>query len=540
MKKTYFWLLLILVLGAALRFYQLGSVPHGVTQDEMGYIFNSYSIAKTGKNLLGQPYPFLTYLYGNGFPFMPVTTYLSVLVFKIMPLSAFAGRFINALFGTSSIVLIYFLAKYLLKKESIALLAAASLAVMPWQIFWSRTAYDILVAEFFYLAAVTAFLIETNKKRLPLISVACFLLAMFSYRGMTPISLPLILLLFWYGAYILKLKAKVIGIFILGSIVTVSFFAFTAFANKSRGFISETNIDFGKIAWDIELLRRDTLGPEKLKQLFINKPMYLLNVYTDHYLNGYAPGHLFLYGEANQIYTISDRGELYLVDLIFILAAVYFLLRARTEKGAAGFIFGMFAIAGLPAVFLGEPYSSRDLFMSIPLAVLVAVGIDGLIHLKSRGWILGIVIFITYLYSVPHYLYDYFLRYNYQQASVWVSDMKQVSGLLQAGTGQNEKAVLAGTSFVDLLQYAFYSKADPVLVQAAWRNQKDGVIQFELINVGFSRSCAKAHKLNDFINIKVYSLVIARPECFDKEIPSLVIRDFSRNPIWKVYPVNHQ
>lgn len=535
MKKSYLILFLIIFAGALLRLYQLGDVPRGVTHDELGYVYNSYSLATSGRNLLGQPHPFLSYIYGGGFPFMPVTTYLSVIFFKFLPLSAFSGRLPNALLGTISIYLVYLLTKYLFRKESIAILAAGSLAVMPWHIFWSRTAYDVPVAAFFYLAAVTLFMYEVNHRRLPIFSPVLFLAALLSYRGMAPVAPALMALCFWYARRYLKTPPKSLRVFAAGAVFAAGIFAGTAYANRTHGFMSEAGIDFSKIAWDIELTRRETTGPEKIKQIFINKPMYLLNYYAPNYLNAFSPGHLFLHGEANQIYTMPMRGKLYLVDAVLILSGIYFLLKKRQARGAEMFVFGLVLAGALPCVLLGEPYASRGMFMAVGMAILVAVAIDGLVRIKNIGGIVGIILCAVYLYSGAHFIYDYFFRYTYQRSDVWVADMKEVTRRIRETPGKG-KTMIAGAGFVDVMEYAFYTKTDPVKVQSAWKNQNElANIRFKLDSVDFIQACAKLSAFDLLPEVADYRLIISRPECFNKEIPADVIRDYYRNPVWKIF-----
>ncbi|EKD95597.1 MAG: hypothetical protein ACD_24C00433G0001, partial [uncultured bacterium] len=55
--KTLTILLLIVLLGGALRFYQLASVPPSLARDEVSVGYNAYSILKTGKDEYGRIFP---------------------------------------------------------------------------------------------------------------------------------------------------------------------------------------------------------------------------------------------------------------------------------------------------------------------------------------------------------------------------------------------------------------------------------------------------------------------------------------------------
>jgi 4-amino-4-deoxy-L-arabinose transferase-like glycosyltransferase len=536
MKKYSLILLGIVVLGGILRFWQLGNVPFGITHDEIGYIYNSYSLASTGRNLLGEQYPVFTYLYGKGFPFMPVTTYLSMLVFKVLPLSAFAGRLPNALLGTMSIVLIYWLVKMLFKKESVALLSALALAVSGWHIFWARTAYDIPVAAFFYLLAVVSFFYQIKRNKFTWVSIVSFLLALLSYRGMTPVSLPLMGLLVWYAYATKNATSKTIGAISMGLVLVLLVFGGVLLSQKSNGFIKEATLDMGKIANVIELERRDTRGPEDLKQVFINKPNFILNTWIPNYIQAFSVGHLFLYGEGCQICTISTRGKLYFIDALLILIGIFYLLRIHKDTPTVLFIFGLLAIGALPGTIVGQPYASRAIMMVIPLSILIALGADTLIHVKKIGVLLGVGLLGMYIYSVSFFLYDYHFRYAYQKADVWVSEMKEVVGFITSHAVPNKKAVITGASFVDVLQYAFYSGIPVRDVQRAWMQRKsDQITDFEVGGVRFVGMCAKIPTISQFLNPREISVIAGRPDCFDKEKPIHIVKDFFGNPIWNMY-----
>ena len=42
---VWFGLMVVLILGAGVRFYRLGEVPHGYTYDEAGIIYDAWSIS---------------------------------------------------------------------------------------------------------------------------------------------------------------------------------------------------------------------------------------------------------------------------------------------------------------------------------------------------------------------------------------------------------------------------------------------------------------------------------------------------------------
>ena len=57
MLKNNLGLILILILAAVLRFYQLGQNPPSLDWDETAHGYNAYSILKTGRDEYGYKFP---------------------------------------------------------------------------------------------------------------------------------------------------------------------------------------------------------------------------------------------------------------------------------------------------------------------------------------------------------------------------------------------------------------------------------------------------------------------------------------------------
>src|SRR3989338_5203184 len=201
-------LLFIIILAAILRFLYLGAVPLGITHDEMGYIYNAYSIAKTGRNVFGELLPVFTWMTRGGFPFMPVPIYSLVPLFWILPLSPAVARFIPALLGVIDVALLYFITLRLFKHTPLALLSALFLGISPWHLHFSRSAYDANYALFYFLCAIAAYLWEIPKKRIPWICVLSFAAAMFSYRGMSILFFPIGTVLYWFSSSTRSIRPK--------------------------------------------------------------------------------------------------------------------------------------------------------------------------------------------------------------------------------------------------------------------------------------------------------------------------------------------
>ena len=138
------WILAaILILAAALRLWNLGSIPPHLTPDEASLGYNAYSILRTRRDEYGQLLPVIFKSFGDFKPGLYV--YLTVPSVLIFGLTEFAVRFPAALAGIISIWLIYLIVKKLFD-EKLALFSGFIASVTPWLIYFSRGAWEVNIS----------------------------------------------------------------------------------------------------------------------------------------------------------------------------------------------------------------------------------------------------------------------------------------------------------------------------------------------------------------------------------------------------------
>src|SRR3989344_5188900 len=101
-------LILIILLAAFLRFYNLSKTPPSLYWDEASLGYNAYSILKTARDEHGQFLPITNFAaFGDYKP--PGYIYLTVPSIAIFGVNEFAIRFPSAFFGTLTVLLAFFL-----------------------------------------------------------------------------------------------------------------------------------------------------------------------------------------------------------------------------------------------------------------------------------------------------------------------------------------------------------------------------------------------------------------------------------------------
>lgn len=541
MNKRRILLLTILISAGFLRFWQLGIVPVGVTHDELGYIYNSYSISQTGKNVFGEFLPFFTWLNLGGFPFLPVPIYFSIPFFWLFGLSATVGRLPSAILGTLDVFLLYILVKQIFKKTSLALLSALFLAISPWHLHLSRSAYDPNFALFFYLVGIVVFILEIKRGRLPIFSSVSFWFAIFSYRGMNLIFLPIAVLLTWYGITVLRAKRKQLIIFFLGIFFVVASLIFVVIINGNKYIAEASIVNEAKMQEEIDTQIRDARGPLLIRRLFLNKATYIVNKLRENYIRAYSPEFLFLYTEPSKIYSIWSRGRIYFLDLVFIILGVAYLY--KLNKYRASFIVLLVLIGGLPGMIGGFPYSARNFFLSALFPVLSAGGVLFLLRnviVKQLRIIFIAGLVASYMYVFGSYLFDYYGRYALYGGEAWAKSLKDISLLITDNKKKYDKIIIGQVSFGDLMQWAFYTNVNPSDVQKAWQQRKKGASEsFSIGNVAFTAPCLE-NKTGGIPAFREYKsvLYIVHDDCAKTATPSGFIKDYPGNTVWKIYNIN--
>src|SRR3990172_7308426 len=106
MIRTKNWVLLIILLMAAfLRLWNLGSIPPGLTPDEASLGYNAYSILKTGRDEYGELMPIVFKSFGDYKAGLYV--YLTVPFVALLGLTEFAIRLPSAVAGVTAVWLVY-------------------------------------------------------------------------------------------------------------------------------------------------------------------------------------------------------------------------------------------------------------------------------------------------------------------------------------------------------------------------------------------------------------------------------------------------
>ncbi|MDQ3008199.1 MAG: hypothetical protein M3Q81_01230 [bacterium] len=205
--------LLVILVAAGLRLYQLGAVPHGLAWDEAAIGYNGYAIFTTHsdewlqrlplsfKSFGDYKAPFAIYLNGIFTYFLGMKIWVVRLPFALAGIAAVAG-----IMALTSEVLPAAVVK--LKRQWLVLLSGIILTLSPWHFHYSRVAFEsgialsLLIWGVYFLLKVLA---QTPNKPLlkllyPLSASLLLSLSMYTYHSakfMVPATIGVLLLFFW-------------------------------------------------------------------------------------------------------------------------------------------------------------------------------------------------------------------------------------------------------------------------------------------------------------------------------------------------------
>jgi 4-amino-4-deoxy-L-arabinose transferase-like glycosyltransferase len=178
-----FLICVLLAAGAfALYAYRLGDSPVHLAIDEVMIALNAESIASTGHDWNGRLLPLYIQVSGLSW-FEPLIIYSLALVFKVLPVSEFTIRLPTVCVGVANIVLIYLVARVLVKRDAPAVMASFLLALTPAHFLHSRFGMDFIYPLPFILLWLLCLFtyFESASRRVLFAGTVCLGLGFYSY-----------------------------------------------------------------------------------------------------------------------------------------------------------------------------------------------------------------------------------------------------------------------------------------------------------------------------------------------------------------------
>ena len=370
MKKIF--LILILVLSALLRFWNLGSYP-ALNADEAAIGYNAYSLIQTGMDEHGNKWPIQFQSFNDykpGFYF-----YLVLPFVKVFGLNEWAVRIPSATFGVLSVLVIYLFVKELFNDERLGLISSLFLAISPWHIHFSRGGWEVNVATFFILLGMWLLIKATKNKKYYIYGLIPLILSLYTYHAARIIA-PLLgigYLIFYWRSIKNNLKHFLIAIGIslmvliplgidmvkpdaISRVAGVGLFA-------DIGPINRINEQRGQHA-DIQ-----SIPAKILHNKFVNYGLEFFENWLEHYHGLF----LFVSGDEIQRNKVPETGQMYLYCAVLLVIGLWKIFKDG-DKGWKIILWWLVFAPVAAALTFQSPHALRAQNMVIPLNIISAYG----------------------------------------------------------------------------------------------------------------------------------------------------------------------
>ena len=467
--------LILIIISLCLRFYKLDQVPASLYYDEIDYGLQARSLIETGKDYRGEFSPFYVHSFNDiRAPIPAYFTTVSTLIFTSPELQV---RGANALLGSLVVVLIFYLIKFMMGKNSLAFLAGLIFTTNPWQIQFSRFNHEVMSMAALYLLALLIFYrwLKFKNFLLILLSVIIFSLTVYTYRTMSfYIPLTLVMLFLIYRQEILKLGfKKIFPLIVLIGLIVGPFLYVTTLGAPDLPRINQLIIasDPRVPIWVTRNREVDsgdyddkTIGKQAITSsyFFHNKVFSWLDAFANNFAHSFSTDFLIIRGDPNLRHSIGKMGPILFIDFIAFVAGVFWLLKNIKLKHNL-FLFAWLLTSPIPASLTmdGAGHSGRLFIFSAPLLLTISLGWWYIINFFKntfKGKLLLIVVASLWLLLLIFYFHKYFIHYPIESARNFGFGFKEAVGKILEEESKYDKVIMGPGNDPPMIYFLYWSK----------------------------------------------------------------------------------
>ncbi|HEV7810121.1 MAG TPA: hypothetical protein VGO64_05960, partial [Candidatus Limnocylindrales bacterium] len=394
-------LLVIIVVAAGLRVYQLDRNPPELFEDELSGLVSIESVATTGHDVEETNLPFLTTRLELKQPLYFVAT----LPFQaVLGETTMAARLPAMLFGVVGVLLVIAVAVVLGMGTTVALIAGGLQAITPWAIHFARAGWEPAALLPFTLGGIALLWTGLRDGRRPRIvgAAAVFAIGAYAYHPALLVHVVMaaaIVAVRWRDL----LRGNARGSLAIGTLVAAMLLVPYAIASTDPLFLERTRaISVLRFGW-----------PQALVQAWQN------------YWAQWDPS--FLFGGRATNPRINPGPLLFAWTIPFIVVGLDRILHRRSTADL--FLLLWLILGPLPAALTEDgttPHAARGLVALPAIVIVTAIGLARVFDLAStsrRGRVLApMVAGVTAAIAIgaaTTWASDYFDRYPIRSANWW-------------------------------------------------------------------------------------------------------------------------
>lgn len=469
MKYKILALGLIILLAFLLRFYKVTEIPPALNWDEVSIGYNAYSILKTGRDEWNQFLPIHLKAYGEYK--LPAQIYLSIPAIAIFGLNELGVRITPVVYGTLTVLLMFFLGRKLFKSNLAGLISAFLLAISPWHIHLTRASFESSQAVLWIVLGVWFLIKGFEKEKYFLLAMFPFAISVFTYnaaRIFSPLFLITVLLI--YRKKLIKLKRAVLLSLIVFMTLLLPLTPFILSGERSARYKLVSITDDPGLIPRINENRGNSKLPQPFPRLVHNKITYISFYFARNYLAHFSPQFLFISGASHKQHHVQNIGQLYLFQAPFLILGLLGLFKSKHQ-------FKNLLLSWLFLAFI--PVSITQDSIPHALRILIAVPVYQLIcafgFLMFADWVKKysnvikiaslMTLFVIVLFSISYYLNQYFNVYPKNYSKDWQYGYKQVLEYIKIHQDEYDLIVFTRHFGEPHMFTLFFSNYDPTKYQ---------------------------------------------------------------------------
>ena len=457
----------IVILAFFLRFYRVTEVPPSLNWDEVSIGYNAYSILKTGRDEWGQKFPLHFRSYGEYK--LPAQIYASIPGIAIFGLNELGVRITPVLYGTLTVLVLYFLAKELTKNKWIGLLSAFLLAISPWHIQLTRASFETSFSVLWVLLGIWLFIKGFKNSKWWIAATIPFAISIYTYnsaRIITPLLVLTLLIIYRKDIWREKKNAIISAIVFVLLLLPLAPFVLKGGLSARYRLVSITD-DKGLIP-RIEDRRNHSTLPEPVKRLIHNRYTYIGFYFVRNYVAHFSPSFLFIKGAGHIQHSVQGIGEMYAIQAPFVLLGLYLFIKKKYPF--RGLVFSWLLLTFVPVALTMDsiPNALRTVISAPLYQIFTAIGFwAGLSMLKSKflkGSLIALsLIFLGWGFTI--FLRQLFVVYPVKYSREWQYGYKQIVNYMVSVQDNYDLVVFTRFYGEPSMFTLFFSKYDPLKYQ---------------------------------------------------------------------------
>jgi len=459
MKKKII-LISIFILSFLLRIYFFGNNPPSLYWDEASLGYNAYSIATSLKDEHGEFLPLARFMaFGDYKP--PGYIYAIVPFIWLGGLNEITTRLPSLQGGMGLVIFTYLVTREILGKKKIALLAAFVMGVSPLGIHFSRAAFEANLAAFYNLVGIYCFLLFRRKKYFLLPSVIFFIFSFYTFNANRIIA-PLILFVMSiiYLKEIWSNKKWVLISSIIGLIMILPSLSYLQ-SKESKFRLQEVsilnNLDLIKTSNQFQNDDNNSI----VSKLLDNRRVFYFREFLKHYTDNFDFRFLFAYGDVNPRLAVQSMGQLYFIELPFLILGVYFLIKNRKKESLV--LFSWMLIAVIPAGVAKEtPHALRIISILPTYQLITAYGLYHFlswlkITINNKKLIAVFTVFcLMFIGNIFYYLHSYYIHFPVNSSGDWQFGYKEMVQYVLENEDKYDQIYVTSSLGRPYIYFAFY------------------------------------------------------------------------------------